>query len=119
MSILQFISSTAWKALFGKAADSLERSIDHADEYMIFDYYAVTSIYISAHQSAADAYVSGIIAGILEGAGFTARVSAHTVQLEDGESRRSTNGLPIKKDKAVFLVKFSPQVLERDAALER
>jgi Transport protein particle (TRAPP) complex subunit len=119
MSILQFISSIAWKALFGKAADSLERSIDHADEYMIFDYNPVTSIYVSAHQSAADAYISGVIAGILEGAGFTATVSAHAVQLEEGESRRSSIGLPVKKDKAVFLVKFSPQILERDTTLER
>lgn len=119
MSILQFISSAVWKALFGKPADSLERSIDHADEYMIFDYYPVTSVYVSAHQSTADAYISGIIAGILEGAGFTARVSAHTVTLQDGESRKSSMGTPSKKDKAVFLVKFSPQILERDTALER
>lgn len=119
MSILQFISSTAWKCLFGKPADSLERSIDHTDEYMIFDYNPATSIYVSAHQTAADAYISGIIAGILEGAGFTAKVSAHTVQLEDAEIRKPSLGIPTKKDKAVFLVKFSPQILERDTALER
>jgi hypothetical protein len=42
MNILQFVSTTVWKALFGKAADSLERSIDHADEFMIVDYTPLT-----------------------------------------------------------------------------
>jgi trafficking protein particle complex subunit 5 len=42
MNILQFISTTVWKSLFHKPADSLERSIDHADEYMIVDYAPIT-----------------------------------------------------------------------------
>jgi trafficking protein particle complex subunit 5 len=42
MNILQLVSSGAWKYLFGKAADSLERSIDHADEFMIVDYAPIT-----------------------------------------------------------------------------
>jgi len=117
MAILQFISSTVWKSLFGKPADSLERSIDHADEYMIFDYNPITSNFVSVHQSSADAYVSGIIAGVLEGAGFSARVSAHTVGVEEGEGRTGFAGLPTRKDKAVFLVKFAEKVLERDASL--
>jgi Transport protein particle (TRAPP) component len=42
MGVLQFVSTQVWKALFGKAADSLERSIDHADEFMIVDYAPIT-----------------------------------------------------------------------------
>jgi trafficking protein particle complex subunit 5 len=42
MGVLQFVSTQVWKALFGKAADSLERSIDHADEFMIVDYSPIT-----------------------------------------------------------------------------
>lgn len=42
MNILQFISTVVWKSLFNKAADSLERSIDHADEFMIVDYSPIT-----------------------------------------------------------------------------
>ena len=42
MNVLQFVSTTVWKALFGKAADSLERSIDHADEFMIVDFTPIT-----------------------------------------------------------------------------
>lgn len=134
MGILQFISSTVWKALFGKAADSLERSIDHVDEYMIVERDPITSTFISVPsdlgQFSADAYVSGIIAGILEGAGFPARVTAHSVRMEEGEKVIAANnttsplssisiGLPPRKEKAVFLVKFSSQVLEREAALEK
>ncbi len=124
MSMLQFVSSSVWKSLFGKAADSLERSIDHADEFMIVDYEPITSTFVSVPpdlgQLSADAYVSGIIAGVLDGAGFSARVTAHSVVLEDGEySKPNAAGMPPRKDKAVFLVKFSPEVLSRDAALER
>jgi len=116
MSILQFISVTAWKSLFGKGADSLERSLDNADEYMIFDNNPITSTFLSSHKSSADAYISGIIAGILEGAGFTARVQAVCPSADEGDAR-GIIGLPRRKDKAVFVVKFADKVLERDAAL--
>ena len=86
---------------------------------MIFDYNPITSNFVSVHQSSADAYISGIVAGVLEGAGFSARVSAHTVDVEEGESRNAFIGLPTRKTKAVFLVKFAEKVLERDAALDR
>lgn len=33
-----------------------------------------------------DAYISGIVCGILQGSGFPARVTAHSVALEDGEA---------------------------------
>jgi len=77
-----------------------------------------------------DAYMSGIIAGILEGAGFPARVTAHSVALEEGEaapplsasSSSTASGaglanLPARKEKAVFLVKFAQSVLSRDATM--
>ena len=129
MSILHYVSSSVWKSLFGKSADSLERSIDHADEFMIVDYEPITSTFVSVPsdlgQLSADAYLSGIIAGVLDGAGFSARVTAHSVKIEEGEVVTgsggvfSVPGMPPRKEKAVFLVKFSPEVLSRDAALER
>jgi hypothetical protein len=140
MNILQFVSTTVWKYLFGKPADSLERSMDHVDEFMIFDYSVLTSHYLTvpaayAGSLSAEAYISGIIAGILDGAGFSARVTAHTVALEEGECAPAVTMsapvigsanittpatgrnplLPARKDKAVFLVKFDPSVLTRDA----
>jgi hypothetical protein len=128
MSILQLVSATVWKSLFGKPADSLERSIDNADEYMIVDYEPITSTFVSVPsdlgQLSADSYISGIIAGVLEGSGFPARVTAHTVPMEEGEytskmSGTSSSTLLHRRDKAVFLVKFSKEVLARDAALDR
>lgn len=46
MNLLQFVSTQVWKALFHKPADSLERSIDHTDEYMIVDYEPITSTFV-------------------------------------------------------------------------
>jgi Transport protein particle (TRAPP) component len=96
-----------------------------------------------------DSYISGIIAGILHGAGFPSRVTAHTVTLDETEAAAavaasnsaalavaaaamigpaaSSNvasssssaiyipGLPPRKEKTVFLVKFAPSVLARDS----
>ena len=132
MNILQFVSTQVWKSLFGKPADSLERSIDHADEFMIVEYEPLTSTFVSVPgdfgQLSVDAYMSGIVAGVLSGAGFSARVTAHSVKLEEGEhppintsssSSGSSTDLPPRREKAVFLVKFSSEVLERDAAMDR
>lgn len=140
MNILQFVSAQVWKSLFGKPADSLERSIDHADEFMIVEYEPLTSTYISVPsdlgQLSVDAFLSGIIAGVLDGAGFHARVTAHSVALEEGEHTQhssastssssaaniagnETNHLPPRKEKAVFLVKFASEVLQRDGGMDR
>ena len=96
---------------------------------MIVDYEPITSTFVSVPsdlgQLSADAYLSGIIAGVLDGAGFSARVTAHSVKIEEGAVATgsggvfSVPGMPPRKEKAVFLVKFSPEVLSRDAALER
>jgi len=138
MDILHFVSTQVWKALFGKPADSLERSVENADEFMIIDYEPLTSTFCSVPadfgQLSVDAYMSGVIAGVLDGAGFNARVTAHSVKLEEGEAQSNTNSsssggggssnqsnaigsLPPRKEKAVFLVKFSKEVLARDAAI--
>lgn len=90
MNVLQFVSTQCWKALFNKPADSLEKSIDHQDEYMIIDYTPITSTFIRINsenfgQLSVDSYISGIIAGVLQGAGFSARVTAHSVALEEHE----------------------------------
>jgi len=68
-----------------------------------------------------DSYISGIVCGILEGAGFPARVTAHSVILDDSETSQTVSttntNLPPRREKAVFLVKFTPEVLERDASM--
>ena len=69
VGILQFISTTAWKALWGKAADSLERSTDREDEYMIVDSAPLVNQFVSvpANLGALDcaALMAGVVAGIL------------------------------------------------------
>ena len=51
IGILTFISSDVWKGLFGKAADSLEKSNEDEDEYMIHEAEPVTNQFVSVPQS--------------------------------------------------------------------
>ena len=37
LGILQFITTSVWKLLFGAAADALEKAVDHEDEFMIVE----------------------------------------------------------------------------------
>jgi len=87
---LQFVSSHCWKALFGKVADSLERSTENENEYMIHETFPVTNQYVSVppdlgHLNCA-AYIAGVASGILDGANFSARVTAHTISSAEGMS---------------------------------
>lgn len=47
LEVLQFISSSVWKLLFGRGVDSLERGTDNDNEYMITDFQPLCSKYIS------------------------------------------------------------------------
>ena len=58
---IQFISTTAWKALWGKEADSLERSNDREDEYMVVDSAPLVNQFVSAPLDCA-ALMAGVIA---------------------------------------------------------
>eukprot|EP00903_Cladosiphon_okamuranus_P012181 g11424.t1 len=110
LPMLQWVSSNVWKALFGKTADSLERSTENEDEYMIHEREPITNSFVSVPadlgQLNCAALVAGVIAGVLDGASFPARVSAHNVEMEQGQ-----------RDKTVFLIKFDPEVLAREARL--
>jgi len=130
VQILSFISNNVWKYLFQKPLDSLEKSIESSNEYMLTDYDPIVSRHVSSHGSlSVDSFVSGIISGILQGAGFPSVVTAHNVKLEEGENNVSSNkkksdvdeecytgsyGMPRKNEKVVFLVKFEPQVMLRE-----
>eukprot|EP01095_Lingulamoeba_sp_RSL-Kostka_P017479 TRINITY_DN908_c2_g2_i1.p1 TRINITY_DN908_c2_g2~~TRINITY_DN908_c2_g2_i1.p1 ORF type:complete len:179 (+),score=33.82 TRINITY_DN908_c2_g2_i1:176-712(+) len=101
ISLLSFIQNSVWKALFGKQADSLERSIDHALDYMIVDYAPIVNKYISVPNDAGQlncaSFVAGIVKGILDSADFNPdSVTAHYVK-EQGRD------LP----KTIILIKFS------------
>ena len=106
--ILQFINTNVWRCLFGKPADSLE--IYNDDEYVLSDRTPLVNRFISVPRDLGDlncaAFVAGIVKGVLEDAGFSAEVSAYYAEV-DGHRQPRTN----------FLMKFSPEVLEREARL--
>jgi hypothetical protein len=81
VGILQFITTTCWKALWGKSADSLERSTERDDEYMIVDGAPLVNQFVSvpANLGALDcaAFMAGVVAGLLDGAFFAAQCTAH------------------------------------------
>ncbi|PHZ07535.1 TRAPP I complex [Rhizopus microsporus ATCC 52813] len=110
LGILYFIHSTVWKALFGKQADSLEKSTENEDEYMISDNEPILTRYISVpkelSQLNCNAFVAGIVEAVLDGCQFPARVTAHTVPI-DGYPQRTT-----------ILIKLDKDVLEREELLK-
>ncbi len=67
LGILQFITSVVWKMLFGSAAKdavSLEKSIEHEDEFMIVEKQPLVSTYISSAPCSCAAFVAGIVRGV-------------------------------------------------------
>ena len=115
IALLHFIKINLWTHLFGRQADRLEKSSnpDTPDEYMIVDNEPVVNAYISVPREMSQlncaAFVAGIIEGVCDGAMFPARVTAHSVGgKEEGE---------MWPGKTVFLVKFQPEILEREAFL--
>lgn len=110
VEVLHVIKQQTWQHLFGRQADRLEKSSnpDTPDEYMIIDNEPLVNTFVSVPREMSQlncaAFVAGIIEGICDGAGFPARVTAHTVA--EGE---------LWPGKTVFLVKFEREVVDREA----
>lgn len=108
VAMLLFVKNVVWKHLFNKEADNLERSMDSEDEYMIYENSPVTNSFVSVPDDMGSfncaTFIAGIIGGVLVSSNFPAKVTAHTVS-EDTANR------------TVFLVKFKPEVTEREARL--
>eukprot|EP00965_Chrysotila_dentata_P194257 6176261-Pleurochrysis_carterae.AAC.1 len=79
--------------LFGSAADSLEKSVEQEDEYMIIEKAPMVNTFISSAPCNCAAFVAGIVRGVLDGSQFPATVSAH-----EHEGRN------------VLLIKFAPEL---------
>ncbi|KAG9248910.1 NO signaling/Golgi transport ligand-binding domain-containing protein [Calycina marina] len=115
IALLQFITTVLWKHLFARPADALEKSSnpETPDEYMITDNEPLVNQYISVpkgmDQLNCAAFVAGVIEGACDGAGFAARVTAHSMGTKtEGE---------LWPGKTIFLVKFQPEIVEREQFL--
>ncbi|KAF4974985.1 hypothetical protein FZEAL_8169 [Fusarium zealandicum] len=112
IALLHLIKQNVWQHLFGRQADRLEKSAnaETPDEYMIIDNEPLVNQYISVPKEMSQlncaAFVAGVVEGVCDGADFPARVTAHTVAEGD-----------MWPGKTVFLVKFRPEVLEREGFL--
>lgn len=101
---------------------------------MIIDNEPLVNAYISVPREMSQlncaAYVAGMIEGVCDGAGFPARVTAHSVGGQtqasgggggqEGGAAAAEGGGPVQElwpGKTVFLVKFSGEVIEREAYL--
>ncbi|KAK9816644.1 hypothetical protein WJX72_003250 [[Myrmecia] bisecta] len=110
LDTLKFVHSTLWKYLFGRQAKDLEQSNTADDEYMISDYDLFVNKYISVPKDLGQlncaAFVAGIVKGVMDSAGFPARVTAHFIQIK-GDTRKKTT----------ILIKLDSSVLAREAGL--
>ncbi|XP_030768160.1 trafficking protein particle complex subunit 5-like [Sitophilus oryzae] len=104
LSILLFIKSTFWKALFGKEADKLEHSNDDENTYYLMEKEPVVNKFISIPRDKSSlncaVYIAGIIEAVLTGTGFPAKVTAHW--------HKGTT----------YMIKFEESVLARDNQVE-
>lgn len=111
ISILTFIHTPLWRTLFNKTATEIEKSEEDEAEYMItenepslcnqFAYLPRGATHINC-----GAFVAGILEGLLNAAGFPSRVTAHFRNHPEGRS-------------TVYLIKFAPEVLERESGKQK
>lgn len=103
---LMSIHTQVWKAVFGKPADALEKSVENADEYMIIDNDPPITRYISIPRDlsslSCSSFTAGVVEAVLDGLGFPARVTAHNTPVP---------GLP---QRTTILIKLEKSVMERE-----
>ncbi|KAH9982164.1 NO signaling/Golgi transport ligand-binding domain-containing protein [Lactifluus volemus] len=109
---LMSIHTNVWKAVFGKPADAIEKSVQNEDEYMIIDNDPVVTRNISVprdmSQLSCSSFTAGIVEAVLDGLGFTdpfpslLGVTAHNTPVNDFPLRNT------------ILIKLEKSVLERE-----
>lgn len=112
LELLQFIQVHYWRSLFGRQADALQQSTDNKNWYMIIDNDPLVNTYISIPKEMSQlncaAFVAGIVEGACDAAGFsTDSVDVHTME-----------GDELWPGKTLYLIKFKPEVVEREDALK-
>jgi trafficking protein particle complex subunit 5 len=89
---------------------------------MITDNEPLVNSYISIPKEMSQlncaAFVAGIIEGVCDGAGFSTRgVTAHWVDEGEAAAGAGKDGGQMWPGKTIFLIKFAPEVLEREELL--
>ncbi|ESK85194.1 bet3 family protein [Moniliophthora roreri MCA 2997] len=107
---LMFIHTHIWRAVFGKPADAIEKSVENADEYMIVDNDPLIERHISVpkdlSQLSCSSFTAGIVEAALDGLCFPARVTAHNTPNAQFPSRTT------------ILIKLEKSVLDREEILK-
>ncbi|KAG6887867.1 hypothetical protein C0992_010434 [Termitomyces sp. T32_za158] len=107
---LMSIHTQVWKAVFGKPADAIEKSVENADEYMIIDNDPQIERHISVprdmSQLSCSSFTAGIVEAVMDGLGFPARVTAHNTPTAQFPSRTT------------ILIKLEQSVLDREELLK-
>ncbi|KAG5353865.1 hypothetical protein C0989_001117 [Termitomyces sp. Mn162] len=103
---LMSIHTQVWKAVFGRPADAIEKSVENADEYMIIDNDPPIERHISVprdmSQLSCSSFTAGIVEAVMDGLGFPARVTAHNTPTAQFPSRTT------------ILIKLEQSVLDRE-----
>ncbi|GLB36571.1 putative TRAPP complex subunit trs31 [Lyophyllum shimeji] len=104
---LMSIHTQVWKAVFGKPADAIEKSVENADEYMIIDNDPPIERHISVprdmSQLSCSSFTAGIVEAVMDGLGFPARVTAHNTPTAQYPSRTT---ILIKLENAASFLSF-------------
>ena len=107
VGMLQYITQTIWRQIFGKPADNLEKHPSDEDSYMIYERTCVTNHFVSVPSDMGNfncaAFIAGIISGILDSVRFNAKVTCCEAEHDP--------------DVTVFLIKFSQEVMNRERRL--
>ncbi|CDO70936.1 hypothetical protein BN946_scf184829.g45 [Trametes cinnabarina] len=107
---LMSIHTHVWRAVYGKPADAIEKSVENADEYMIIDNDPPITRNISVPRDmsslSCSSFTAGIVEAVLDGLGFPARVTAHNTPTDQYPNRTT------------ILIKLEKSVLEREEALK-
>ncbi|CAG0920174.1 unnamed protein product [Notodromas monacha] len=104
LSIMMFLKTSFWKALFGKEADKLERANDDERTYYLIEKEPLVNKFISVPKDKGSlncaAFSAGIVEAVLCGSGFPCKVTTHW--------HKGTT----------FMVKFDEEVLTRDKRID-
>jgi len=107
--LLAYITTTLWTYMFGRPIDTFERSTEDLDEYMLSDNEPVLTRFISTPKESAqlnaNAFLAGVVEGVLVAGQFPCRVTAHSMPIPDYPMRTT------------ILIKLHSSILDRESQM--